>query len=65
MRVLSTFVSALSICSRGTNNVEISKLSCDKEYPVMLQCGPRGECPEGSMCMKLVGKYGVCVVQGR
>lgn len=33
------------------------------EYPKMLECGPRGECPKGSMCLKLIGKYGVCVVQ--
>ena len=34
-----------------------------REYPRMLECGSGGECPKGSMCLKLIGKYGVCVVQ--
>lgn len=77
MGFVSAFVTVLSISSiksrvssqtparshqDNVQNVGIVEKS-DPPRPHMLACDSEGKCPDGSMCMRLVGKYGVCVVQ--
>lgn len=69
MTFVSAFVTMLSISSiksRGYSTNPVHTHNSPKNEPPrphMLACDSEGKCPDGSMCMKLVGKYGVCVVE--
>lgn len=71
MYPFAAFVSMLAVLSgfsndtmvRGIVSPQMTRFEKSREYPSMLSCGPGGECPKGSMCVKLIGKYGICVVK--
>ena len=61
MTPLSAFVSFMAIFADvKAGGSRLPKT--EPPRPTMLPCGKNGECPKGSMCMKLIGDYGVCVV---
>lgn len=72
MTLFSAFVSFLgltSIKNSGETTV-VKSAHMNYENPTcsrasMLQCDKDGKCPDGSTCVKLIGKYGVCVVDAK
>ena len=72
MYPFAALVSMLAVSSGFSNDTMSNRIVSPKmirfeksrEYPSMLSCVlGGGECPEGSMCVKLIGKYGICVVK--
>jgi len=64
MNLISTFVSALSIFSQSTSkttSLGASKNDIPRKVPVT--CSPTWPCPEGSVCMRIMGKEGFCVLE--
>ena len=71
MTFISAFVTMLGISSTKSRGCSMSPVhshinnveKVEQPRPHMLACDSFGKCPEGSMCMRLIGKYGVCVVE--
>lgn len=67
MTIFSAFVSALALSSSGAQKrakkVAIDAVSAQPQRPRMLPCDSAGQCPRGSVCMKVFTNYGLCVLE--
>lgn len=51
-----------SMSDTYSNTSIAQSLNEDPPRPRMMSCESDEQCPKGSMCIALVGKYGICVV---
>lgn len=66
MTFATAFVSALAIFSQSSTSKTTTSLGASKNdipMKVPVTCSPSWPCPEGSVCMRIVGKEGFCVLE--
>ena len=59
------FIKAFSLLMTGSGK----EICCTKpsvkssdSRPAMVTCGPKNPCPRGTMCLKMFGNEGLCVL---
>lgn len=64
MKASTIFNSVIAFLTANNSSSSMTETYSNREppRPKMMSCDSDEQCPTGSMCITLVGNYGICVV---